>query len=149
MFSKELQALGAIVDDSFGEECTHLIWNNGKSKRFNAAIAMEIKAVSPLWVEQCKQAKKYVSELDFPAISNSVSSTTRVAVTSAPVPVIDKAGHLRSLDSPTFSSSQREAVVNTSGKRKLSHEITTIGAGVDSKGKPIEIYSRPHTLHML
>ena len=63
---KNIESLGGVIDDVFSEELTHLIFSNGKyPKRLKAAESFDVYVVSPLWIEQCKQAKKRVSEDDF------------------------------------------------------------------------------------
>ena len=37
------------------DECTHLVWSYGNEKQLKVAELYDIKAVSPLWVERCKQ----------------------------------------------------------------------------------------------
>ena len=84
---KIIESMGGIVEDTFGEHCTHLIWSHGTSKRMKLAAIMDIYVVSPLWIEQCRQAKKRVSELDFLASDDVPSAipSTQAATRSAPI----------------------------------------------------------------
>ena len=102
-----IESLAGLVEASFGEDCTHLIWSHGLSKRHMTAKIMDIFVVSPLWIEQCKQAKKRVSETDFLAssvstftdaakpstgssLSSSGSKTQHILVPKVPVPLTSK-----------------------------------------------------------
>ena len=83
---KNIESLGGAVDDVFSEELTHLIFSNGKyPKRLKAAESFDVYVVSPLWIEQCKQAKKRVSEDDFLITSSSfLTAIDNIKPTVAP-----------------------------------------------------------------
>ena len=113
----ELQRLGAMVEDAFAFGHTHMVWTNGPSGLLEAAKALQIKPVSFLWVEQCKQAGKLVDETDFyPEMSyHSSKLRTDVNVVVAPTtvtddmePIINQVSSVRNPDSRFFHSSQRE-----------------------------------------
>lgn len=36
------------------DECTHLVWSYGNEKQLKVAELYDIKAVTPLWVQQCQ-----------------------------------------------------------------------------------------------
>jgi hypothetical protein len=77
---------------------------------------MGVKVVSPLWVEQCRATKSIANERDFlvGALPISLPPAVPVTVTGKPLPLPlkepekDPLRHVRSLDSPHFSSSKRE-----------------------------------------
>jgi hypothetical protein len=67
---------------------THMIWSNGNQKHVQAAEFMDIKVVSPLWVEQCHESGKKVPEEDFIVNLNNLDAKKPVAVTKIREPII-------------------------------------------------------------
>jgi hypothetical protein len=66
LFDPLFQELGATVERGglrFG--LSHMIWSHGNPKLVRAAQLMDIVVVSPLWVEQCREARARVNEADF------------------------------------------------------------------------------------
>jgi hypothetical protein len=133
LFFAHFQELGATVERGglrFG--LSHMIWSHGNPKLVHAAQLMDIVVVSPLWVEQCREARARVSEAEFcvsvgpvagaPAASASVAlpvarsipipgmvlSPAKKSAAANMEPHIDQAKSLRDPDSPFFSSSQRQ-----------------------------------------
>ena len=48
-------AIGGSVSKVFApDECTHLVWSYGNEKQLKVAELYDIKAVTPLWVQQCQ-----------------------------------------------------------------------------------------------
>lgn len=70
---KVLISLGATIESSFGDNCTHLIWSNGLSRRNFVASMLGIYVVSPLWIEQCKESGTKWPEADFSCDSADLS----------------------------------------------------------------------------
>jgi hypothetical protein len=101
---KVLQHLGATVDPVFKMGLTHMIWSNGNLKHVKAAEFMDITVVSPLWVENCREAGKMVSAADFVVSPDTAETISKPK--SVQEPLVKPASFLREPDSPSFSSSQ-------------------------------------------
>eukprot|EP01035_Chromulina_nebulosa_P018903 gene18903-24704_t len=115
-----LRSHGAVVKDSLSEGLTHFIVSNPTSNRPLAASILNIHCISPLWIEQCREANKLVTEKDFlysmNPIVNKVNVTSSSKSTSEPKPNMTK--EKRNVDSPFFNSSQREIIPITKNKKK-------------------------------
>lgn len=73
-----LLELGATTQESINLNLTHVIWSYGNPKLLKAARALEIPVVSPLWVEQCREAGRKVDENDFLVPENADTTTLKV-----------------------------------------------------------------------
>lgn len=127
-----LRGMGAEVSSLLSEAQSHLIWQNGCPRRLIAAFALGLTVVSPLWAEQCHDSKALVSPDDFLVPSPFAPSvSTYLLSPGATIPTHSLGGaaldgalllnkkdthvpqnskslhHMRSIDSPFFSSSQR------------------------------------------
>lgn len=116
-----LEELGASISPQLSETVTHFVTSNANLRRVIAAELMGVMVVSPLWVEQCREAQQRVPESDFNYLSMAqrenmnrwlqslpVSQSTGSSGHTAPVePMPRRASLDRSIDSPFFSSSQR------------------------------------------
>lgn len=125
-YIKTLKQLGATVSENYSEGLTHLITTNGSSKRALAAEIFNIKVVSPLWVHNCAESGKRVPENDF-LLSSSNSKEdkyTNVKNMVPPIrePRINEIHSSRNVDSPFFSSSQRQYDIATT-KSKVKRSI--------------------------
>ena len=69
-----LVGLGATISRSLGETITHYIASNASPSRLLAAHLLNIWVLSPLWVEQCKEAHLKVAETDFELSLPTLSS---------------------------------------------------------------------------
>lgn len=117
------------MSTQLGEHITHYIVSfpaaqviNRSNKRILAAEIMGITVVSPLWVEQCREAYRLAPTVDF-AIKGSLfaatsarkrplsvsKSSTDDLVNTSPRMVEHVPNLGRSIDSPFFNSSQRIA----------------------------------------
>ncbi len=76
-----------------------------------AAELMDILVVSPLWLEQCKEAGSRVPEEDF-LVSAIENGSSNKLPTKTPVKVVEPKAHrpelMRDINDPFYSSSQRE-----------------------------------------
>ena len=122
-------SLGALVEDSLRLELTHFIWSNGSIKHVKAAELMDIKVLSPLWVECCVKTWSHVPESEYIVESTQLSRNSVLNINALPRndTVVGQAKSLREPDSPFFSSDQRlfnivnnkSTVTNKSLKKKL------------------------------
>jgi hypothetical protein len=87
-----------------------MIWANGNLKHLRAAEFMDITIVSPLWVEQCREAGRKAPEKDFLITSENVITPPEGAKSKPPrvsEPTPDAADALPEPDSPSLNSSKR------------------------------------------
>ncbi|RYH18245.1 BRCT domain-containing protein, partial [archaeon] len=109
--------MGGEMKSILAKDVTHYICSNVDDRDTLAAQLMNIHVVSPLWVTQCMESEQRASEEDF-SISTALLRKVeewigpgryhladRPARLSEPIPNRAQSG--RSLDSPSFSSSQR------------------------------------------
>jgi hypothetical protein len=82
-----------------------MVWSNGNLKHLRAAEFMDIIAISPLWVEQCRESNSRAPEGDFLVTADNVTVSTSRSRVSEPVP--DAADALPEPDSPSLNSSKR------------------------------------------
>lgn len=109
--------LGGRVVNHLSERLTHYICSNPDPKRLIAAKMLRLFVVSPLWIEQSRELGKRAPEKDFTVTSQLVEDI-RIAVRSSALrlpqsehirePIPNRAASTRSIDSPFFSSSQRD-----------------------------------------
>jgi len=124
-FKNQIRELGGTVEATFGEDCTHLIWSHGLSKRFKTAQYMDVKVVSPLWIDQCRQAKKKVPEEDFnatPSIFHENSAETGSFITA-----------VQSIIGTASSSSSSNASASASISSKSNSSTGNISSSNSSK----------------
>ena len=96
--------MGANVCESLAFGQTHFVFSNGNENLIKAAQYMDIQVVSPLWILQCKEAKKKVPEKDF-----LVSSTFAGSRSNSPGPVVsDKRGRT----APATTSPREPSITN-------------------------------------
>jgi len=137
---KVLQDLGAQVESGgIRMGLTHMIWSNGNIKMVKAAEFMDVIVVSPLWVEQCREAGKRVPEEGFIVSpdggTNAPSSSKKVL----PIPVANVADEFEEPD--MFSSSQRIMANEVKGKEKRVGKR----AGVISRKKSAAVPASTNT----
>lgn len=139
---KVLETLGATVDPVFKMGLTHMIWSNGNLKHVKAAEFMDIVVVSPLWVENCREAGRKVAESDF--FINPDSNSAGPSKKSIVEPLVKPASSIREPDSPSFSSSQ----IIASGTHPLrvldQNTICTIQGNIKAKKQPKQSNNRKY-----
>lgn len=128
---KVLESLGAKTELFFNSTCTHFISNDINSQNGQAAKIFNLHCVSPLWIEQCQQSKSKAPEKDF-SILRSIppvksDKTNHVVIKE---PVLEDVRNRRNVESPHFSSSQREVISQKIEKpikkRKPKANIATV-----------------------
>ena len=134
-----LRALGATIAESFGENCTHLVWSNASERRLAAAGIFGIPIVSPLWIENCNESGTKVNEKDF-AVSESHGAGGQgpghgfaVGRPAASVPVPNAVKSSRRLNSPFYSSSQR-LLESKAQERSPKHQNKSAAAAATKRG---------------
>jgi hypothetical protein len=115
-----LRSMGATISDVFGDHLTHYICMNSDTKRARLAPMMGIQVVSPLWIEQCKESQQKVPENDF-LIEATAKENVAPSTSSRPLlrePRLGEVASRRDVNSPFFSSSQREFPAEEEPKNK-------------------------------
>ena len=134
-----LRALGATIAESFGENCTHLVWSNASERRLAAAGIFGIPIVSPLWIENCNESGTKVDESDFAVTTGHKAggqgSGVGVGVgrPAASVPVPNAVKSSRRLNSPFYSSSQR-LLESKAQERSPKHQSKSAAAAAEIAG---------------
>ncbi|XP_029451609.1 microcephalin isoform X9 [Rhinatrema bivittatum] len=68
-FARQLSDLGAKISKCFNKEVTHVVFKDGHQRTWNKAKRTDVKLVSVLWVEKCREAATHIDESSFPAIN--------------------------------------------------------------------------------
>ena len=160
--TKLLLELGATVEVKLSETTTHFIYCGTDSEgvganpnpRVRTAKALGIQVVDPLWIYQCRESGERMPEVDFLYSSSASFASASVFSSSSLVPSSSSASSsngnggvmviappapitMRSLDSPHFSSSQRQDVAKGREKKR---KIPTASRSIKASG-PVSMRS--------
>ena len=133
---KVLVSLGAAIESSFGDNCTHLIWSNGTSNRIKVAELLNIFVVSPLWIEQCKESGTRWPEKNFSCNLKDLDSASKPVSLRRSLP-ISNANHRSSVRGESSTSSRLSAPPPLSSKEStLTKQISTNHQKIRTTGTP-------------
>jgi hypothetical protein len=164
-----LESLGAKVVGHMSERLTHFVCSNIKPERVVAAKLLALKVVSPLWIEQCLVLNRRARESDFevssalydkvtyyishpeaalqglgggPSLFLPLANQTNDDILHGmPEPKQNLIARERSIDSPFFSSSQRNFTTPGELVRDLEREMNEEGKVHEVSFKPTVIYN--------
>ncbi|NWU68336.1 MCPH1 protein, partial [Pterocles burchelli] len=70
-FEQQLLSMGAKVSKTLNKHVTHVVFKDGHLATWRKAQKMDVKVVSVLWVEKCRETGVHVDESLFPAVDSN------------------------------------------------------------------------------
>ncbi|KAM6082970.1 microcephalin isoform 2-T2 [Chlamydotis macqueenii] len=70
-FEQQLLDMGAKVSKTLDKHVTHIVFKDGRFATWRKAQKMDVKIVSVLWVEKCRETGVHVDESLFPAVDTN------------------------------------------------------------------------------
>ncbi|NXE11704.1 MCPH1 protein, partial [Lophotis ruficrista] len=71
IFEQQLLDMGAKVSKTLNKHVTHVVFKDGRLATWRKAQKMDVKIVSVLWVEKCRETGVHVDESLFPAVDTN------------------------------------------------------------------------------